>query len=194
MYKRKKIKNFNNLKLNPKKRLLMIFKSGGGFTLLEVMVAISVMTLAVAGSFILIQQTLVAASLGQSKLIASYLAQEGFEIVRNIRDSNWLEQRYDSTVSWDEGISPGESSKDYIADYTDDLYLRPFEDIFLRLDDDGFYNYDSGQSTVFKRKISITKNDPPDSIKVEVLVEWSERGRNHNFSAQEYLYNWYRLE
>lgn len=168
-----------------------------GFTLLEVMVAISVMTLAVTGSFILIQQTLVAVSLGQSKLIASYLAQEGFEIVRNIRDSNWLEQRYYSTVSWDDGISNLLSegqSRDYIADYQSPELIplsetEPFLNLYEDLDGNYFYSYSPGQPTVFKRKISITKINN-DKIKVEILVEWSERGRNHNFSAQEYLYNW----
>jgi len=70
--------------------------------------AITVLTIAVGGSFALIQQTMVAASLNQSKLTAYYLAQEGIELVRNIRDSNWLEQRANPTVLWKEGLGAGD--------------------------------------------------------------------------------------
>ncbi|MBM3283921.1 prepilin-type N-terminal cleavage/methylation domain-containing protein [Candidatus Gottesmanbacteria bacterium] len=70
------------------------------FTLLEVMMAIFVLTIAVGASYILIQKTFIASSLTQSKLVAYYLAQEGVENVRNIRDTNWL-----NDVPWNEGIA-----------------------------------------------------------------------------------------
>ena len=95
------------------------------FTLLEVMVAISILTLAVGGSFTLIQQALVSTSLAKSKLTAAYLAQEGMEIVRNIRDNNWL----NSSPSWKTGLTAGE----YEADY-DDLSLSSYADRYLYID------------------------------------------------------------
>ena len=76
------------------------------FTILEVMMAIFVLTIAVGASYILIQQTLIAVSLTQSKLIASYLTQEGVENVRNIRDTNWI-----NGSAWDTGIS---SNNEYV--------------------------------------------------------------------------------
>ncbi len=174
-----------------------------GFTILEVIVAIFVLTVAVGGSFVLIQQTLIAASLAESKLTAHYLAQEGIEIVRNIRDTNWLEQRTDFNFYWDtylaEGLEIGES-RDYIVDYNDDR-LKNFESNPLNLDEYGFYSYDVlDNPTPFKRKIRITKltldlpplNSYPDDYRllVTVQVEWSERGRNHSVEVSEYLYNW----
>ncbi len=84
------------------------FRSSGekSFTILEVMMAIFVLTIAVGASYILIQQTLIAVSLTQSKLIASYLTQEGVENVRNIRDTNWI-----NGSAWDTGIS---SNNEYV--------------------------------------------------------------------------------
>ena len=74
-----------------------------GFTILEAILAIFILTVAVFGSFSLIHQTLTGVSLNQSKLIAYYLAQEGVEIVKNIRDTNWLRER-----TWNEGMSSSE--------------------------------------------------------------------------------------
>ena len=172
-----------------------------GFTILEVIVAIFVLTVAVGGSFVLIQQTLVAASLNQSKLTAHYLAQEGIEIVRNIRDTNWLEQRYDPNFFWDTDIIPLElllgESRDCIADYNDGGLSNFIEGNPLNLDADGFYSYASGNPTPFERKITITKLDLPRTsypndykLRVKVRVEWSERGRDHWVEASEDLYNW----
>lgn len=169
--------------------------SNKSFTILEVMLAISVLTMVVAGSFALIQQTLISDSLNRSKLTAYYFAQEGIEMVRNIRDDNWLNYN-----SWEEGIAEGlaiDSPQNYIADFQD-TSLEDFEDKPLNLDGNGFYSYLSGESTPFKRKISITKTDIPDTLdaedyalKVLVQVEWRERSKTHTIEVMDYLYNWY---
>jgi hypothetical protein len=157
------------------------------FTILEVMLAIFILTAAVAGSFSLIQQTLWASSLNQSKLIAYYLGQEGIEIVRNIRDNNWLEQyRVDPTLPWDDGLDEG----DYIAAFGDQS-LRIFEDTPLYINDNGFYDYAGTEPTTFKRKITIDKIDSS-ALKVTVEVSW-EKGKK-TYAAEpvvDYLYNWY---
>jgi ATP-dependent protease HslVU (ClpYQ) peptidase subunit len=161
------------------------------FTIIEVMMAIFVLTVAVGGSFALIQQTLVSASLNQSRLTAYYLAQEGIEIVRNIRDSNWLEKRSVPDIPWDDAISDnlsdGQSQK-YLVDYNE-LELISFEDKVLNLDEGGFYSYSAGTPTKFKREITITKISN-DSFEVSVRIQWSERGRTHNIEVIGYLYNW----
>ncbi len=71
-----------------------------GFTILEMILAIFILTVAVFSSVSLIQQTIIGTSLNQSKLIAYYFAQEEVENIKNIRDTNWLNNR-----TWDVGIS-----------------------------------------------------------------------------------------
>lgn len=159
-----------------------------GFTLLEVILAITILTMAVGGAFILIQQTLVGSSLSQSKLTAAYLAQEGVEIVRNIRDSNWLK-----AISWTAGLDNG----DWEADYNDsalDYYYSTGRYLYIN-GVDGFYCYldtpDEGDiQTKFKRKITLQET-ADDTLEVQVEVNWEERGRAHNFKVINYLYNWY---
>ena len=165
------------------------------FTLLEVILAITILTLAVGGSFILIQQTVGSVSQVQSRLIASYLLQEGIEIIKNIRDSNWLKGN-----DFDNGLDAGDREVDYNdaaltfcsfpCDYNNNLR-------FLKIDGQ-FYNYSEGTDTRFKRKITISDkvdlDDPPDGkfdkFKVSVEVFWKDRGKIYSIKSQEFLYNW----
>lgn len=155
---------------------------------MEVIIAIFILTVAVAGSFILIQQSLANASLNKSKLIAFYLAQEGIEIVRNIRDNNWLAF---GETQWKQGLATG----DYEAAYND-LALSTFSDRNLYIDSvSGFYSYSGDTETPFKRKISIAELDNPAEnttfLIVKAVIEWREKGIPHNVEVVENLYNWY---
>lgn len=76
-----------------------------GFTLVETMVAITILTLAVAGPLFTASRAIVAARAASNQLTASYLAQEGVEYVRMLRDNNYLSAYQDdpttaSTTGW----------------------------------------------------------------------------------------------
>ncbi len=168
-------------------------KSGEGFTLLEVMVAIFVIIVGVAGVMTIFQTTMFLTSISSSRLTASYLSQEGIEMVRNVRDTNWLEARAVAN-DWDEGLTNCLNGciVDYNHSYGPDLIdpnLPAFADQFLNIDGNGFYSYSPGTATKFQREIIIQKTDP-DRLEVRVQVIWSEKGKSYNFSAQENLYNW----
>lgn len=60
------------------------------FTLIETMVAISILTLAMAGPLFTASRAIVAAQTARDQLTASYLAQEGIEYVRAMRDNEYL--------------------------------------------------------------------------------------------------------
>jgi len=160
-----------------------------GFTLLEVIAAIFILTVGIGSAFALISQTLSAASLVKERLIASYLVQEGIEIVRNIRDTNWLQSRT-ATSTWDDGLPNGNWQADYLSQNLTTYPSYDTSPLFLNIDANNFYSYSSGSSTIFKRKIFI-EEPSTSTIKVEVNVEWTEKGRTHNFKALEYLTNWY---
>lgn len=167
----------------------MLINMKKGFTILEVILAISVLTLAIGGSFGLLQQTLSAASLSNSKLIAVYLAQEGIEIARNIRDNNWLNQRTIPGLSWKEGLNIGPNE----ASYDSALISLIGDARNLYIDDtNGFYNYnENGTKTKFKRIITITETGD-DALDVAVNVQWQEKiGGTQSIEVREILYNWY---
>ncbi len=62
----------------------------GGFTLIEAMIAITILTFAVAGPLSTASRALVATEVARDQLTASYLAQEGVEYVRAMRDDAYL--------------------------------------------------------------------------------------------------------
>ncbi len=159
-----------------------------GFTLLEVIVAIFLVTVGISGVFLLITRTIGIISLSFSQLTAAYLTQEGIEIVRNVRDTNWLDPL---NPSWDDGLSAG----NWEADYTTPTLNDTYDGDLLNIDGDGFYSYSPGTPTKFKRRITIVPEDIDldginDILKVTVLVEWQEKGKIHSHTAQENLYNW----
>lgn len=67
-----------------------IHKNIDGFTLIETLIAVSILTLAVSGPLYSASRSLVAAQTASSQLIANYLAQEGVEFIRRMRDDEYL--------------------------------------------------------------------------------------------------------
>ncbi|MCP6718330.1 MAG: prepilin-type N-terminal cleavage/methylation domain-containing protein [Patescibacteria group bacterium] len=180
-----------------------------GFTLIEVIVAIFILTVGIGGSFMLIQQTLAGVSTVQSRLIAIYLGQEGIEIIRNIRDNNWLEQRESLQIPpqplWNDGLTglincqPSASccEADYNTDTSpsDPLVVVAgcdFSDLhYLNFDNSGFYSYSAGTQTKFKRKIFIEEIDE-NKMKITVIVQWKEKNKLHEIKVIEHITNWYK--
>jgi len=61
-----------------------------GFTLIETLVAITILTLAISGSLFSANSAIVATNIARDQLIASHLAQEGIEYARLMRDNEYL--------------------------------------------------------------------------------------------------------
>ncbi len=76
-----------------------------GFTLIETLVAVSIIAIAVTGPLFTASRALVAAQTARDQLIASHLAQEGIEYVRVMRDDEYIKWYRNnvanvSTVAW----------------------------------------------------------------------------------------------
>lgn len=171
-------------------------KNQKGFTLAELLIAIFVLTSGIIGAYIMIQNSISVATSARTKATASHLAQEGIEIIRNIRDTNFLERTSDPSNAWSEGLSPGNYQADYLLPRTKDPILSAcpspcgFSDLwFLRKNNNDFYNYSAGENTVFKRKINIQQQ--PDVLKIIVTVYWLEKSTVKEVSMQENLYDWF---
>ncbi len=59
-----------------------------GFTLVEAMVAISILSVAITGPLLIAQKGIASAAYSRDQITASYLAQEAIEYIRNARDTN----------------------------------------------------------------------------------------------------------
>ncbi len=175
-----------------------------GFTLLEVIFAITIISVAMISVLGLFRYIVLAGRLSSDKFIASNLAQEGVELVRSVRDSNWLAG---SPVAWDNRIN---QAGYYYMKYSDSAPTlcpgAPAVCPKLLIDSDGYYNYASGPMTKFTRTITIVPGNGsecaaggisvPDiigsneCITVMSSVSWEMLGSSYSTVAEDRLYNW----
>lgn len=153
-----------------------------GFTLLELIVCVFIISLGLVGVLSLVVQNVRAQYLNKNVLIASQLAQEGLELTRNIRDTNWLS----SGSSWNDGLTTG----NYKIDYSNGLSaVSGINEAKLYINASGFYDHvNTGTATIFKRLITTVEG--ANTITITCLIEWEERNATHKYSAQTILYNW----
>ena len=150
-----------------------------GFTLFETIVAVGLIIVGLVAALGLITTSLFYVSNIYDRLAAANLTAEGIEVVRNIRDNNWLQNQ-----DWNSGLADG----DYQVAY-DSMALSSYEDTPLLLDFNGPYNYTSGEVTPYVRKISIA-NLSEYEIRVVVTVTWQRRGITYSNSAEDHLFDW----
>lgn len=150
-----------------------------GFTLLETIVAVGLIVVGLIAALALITTSLFYVSNIQDRLTAANLTAEGIEVARSIRDNNWLQN-----LVWNNGLADG----DYQAAY-DSMSLSLYSASPLLLDTNGVYNYTSGETTPYVRKISIF-NLSDYEIRIIAAVTWQRRGITYSSSAEEHLFNW----
>ena len=160
-----------------------------GFTLLEVLVATFFITVGATGAFKLIQRTVVLSSGNVQKLQAVYLAQEGMEVVRNIRDANIVKGSKGQSVLWTAGLE--NCAQGCQADYND-RRLSPYSGIFLRSNGSA-YSYDGGTNTPFQRRITVTQSGS-DLLAVQSEVLWNDRGIKRSLKTSGELAHWFDPE
>lgn len=153
-----------------------------GFSLLDVVMATGFIVVCMT-SFLVLQRYIVwAARLSQDRLVAANLAQEGFEVVRNIRDNNW-----ELSLNWNSGLTAGEYRVQY-----DSASLIPYSSTPLLLG--SLYGYSSGTATKFYRRIIINDTDAncqsPDCLTLVSEVTWKVLGRDYSEIVEGRLYNW----
>lgn len=176
-----------------------------GFTIIELVISIFVLSIAVVGIFNALSIIIILTSDSTDRLMATYLAQEGMEIVRNIRDTNWLNMDNATAgnpgpgglhyaYSWIDGLTGDSavnsrdcSNQPCQADYKS-TFMVPATGDHLCIDPtNGFYyqpTSDCGAAkSKFERKIIITSipdnnesDQPPyHIIKVKVEVSWDKK-------------------
>jgi len=161
-------------------------KNSSAFTLIEVIMVLFIVSLGLVGVLALIVQNIQSQTLNKHSLIAYQLSQEGIELVRRVRDSNWK-----AGVDWDTNLEAG----DYFMDYLDSvpqLILISDEDPVLKFDSNGYYYHDSGSpglNTNFIRNIQIVDQDEYSKY-IIVTVSWRDYNRTHEYVLETILYDW----
>ncbi|MDD3614106.1 MAG: prepilin-type N-terminal cleavage/methylation domain-containing protein [Candidatus Pacebacteria bacterium] len=158
-------------------------KNNKGFSLVEVMVSIGVILVGFTGALTLINRSIAFHDLAYSRLTASYLAQEGIEIVRNLRDKNIINDQ-----EWNNGLNSGTYQVQYNSP---SLSLYTGENLLLD-SVSGVYTYDANENTRatrYNRRIEIQVISP-DEIQVNSIVHWSNRGGDFEINVEDHLFKW----
>ena len=95
--------------------MFKILNKNKGFTILEVLVAIFIITTGGLAAYAMVQQIIFSTLSSSYRLTAAYLAKEGIETVRNIRDTNWLQGApnwYNGLIG-DSGLQPVSGFSNY---------------------------------------------------------------------------------
>lgn len=188
----------------------MKLKINKGFTIIELIITVFILSIAVIGVFSAFSVMVIMTSSISDRLVAGYLAQEGAEVIRNIRDNNWLKMDEDTDFyTWDYEIYKCFGSGGCQVDYTT-LYLTnpiaPYSgDKYLNIDENNFYSYNEGIKTKFRRKIVVEPEYDDENklymMKVTVEVFWDEKpsilnpsGEEGVIEIQSVLYNWYNYD
>lgn len=174
-----------------------------GFTIIELIISIFILSIAIIGVYASFSVMNILSSEASDRLVAAYLAQEGLEIIRNIRDTNWIEASQVGLVAWDDGLEPCEGDLGCEVDYkttgsvANPVY--PWQDRFLKIsENNAFYGYSDGLDTKFKRKITVDKTLAPYILKVAAEVSWRQKptiinpnGKEDSIVVEDVLYDWY---
>lgn len=163
-----------------------LFAGRQGFSLLETAIAISILVFSILGPMTLSSQSIRSASVARNTIIASNLAQEGIELVKNIRLNNRIEER-----DWMRGLNNCKSVNGCYIDAKDlDVRQCASNCSFLRFDNSlKLYNYNSGSDSVFRRIITISDINARE-IRVRSLVKWTDKFGNHDFFLSTSMFDW----
>lgn len=174
-----------------------------GFTLVEILVAISILSISILATFTAVSTAMRSTSFAEDQIVAYYLADEGLEFIRNTRDSNALRHLValgsGSTYGWLSGIAQVASDPCYPGKvcYVD----VPHNTItacstnaascpaLLYNSSLGVYEYVSGTATQYKRSISVTAISATEAS-VTVTVSWTAQGISKSYTQMLTLRNW----
>lgn len=164
-------------------------KDNRGFSFIELLAVMFIVNVGLVALISMSLQAIQTERFNRNVLIAAQLAQEGIELVRNVRDNDWQNGVVPNTI-FDAPID-GVYAIDYtlgsaavlaggLADNNSKLYL----------DGRGYYSHDStGTSTKFRRAITIHPEGIA-STTVDSEVRFSDGVTERNYKVETTLYDW----
>jgi hypothetical protein len=163
-----------------------------GFSLIETLVAVSIMMLSVAGPLSVASRGLISAQFARDQITAFHLAREATELVRSRRDSNTLNED-----AWTGGMD---------ACFVGECMVDPRDgNILFELcsggvceplsyhETTGMYAYEGGvgwEQSRFTRTITMEEAIPGREIGVTVTVAWHTGVLQREFTITEHFFNW----
>ena len=172
----------------------------GGFTLIETLVAISILLTAVVAPLTIASRSISYTNFARDQIIASYLAFDALETIIAMRDYNVA-----NGVGWDDGLSCPSGACRIDTSYTDmdDISLvncvednknpnPPAATCYLDINSTGLYGYQDGVQTQFQRIIdveNISVNGNNDEKHITSRVKFRTGVLTREFSLKLNLFN-----
>jgi len=179
-----------------------------GFTLVETMIAVTILTLSISGPLLGASRALVLAEISKDQLTASYLAQEGIEYVRAMRDDAYLRSYQAggtdvSGAAWTDFTS-GASAWSITQCIATECTLDPTRamgygatsalvaysgDAPLYVSNGIYTQQQLGTKTEFTRTVRATVVGA-DEVSITSAVSWSFHNVTYSISAVDHLTSW----
>ena len=170
-----------------------------GFTILEMIIVIFLVSFSLVAIYGAFSVLVILNQDSSDRLEVAYLAQEGLEIIRNIRDANW-----NNDFPWLQSLDVCQTGcqVDYKTNGTNNLPTTFGQDGNYLDTDSGFYGYSIAnpvEITKFKRKITINviNDQNSNSYAVRVFSEVFLTSKpilglpqNQSIKVETILYDW----
>jgi len=187
-----------------------------GQGLIEMTIAIAIILTGLIGALALTVSNLSGSGEAGTRVVASNLAREGIDVVRSVRDTNWLKN-----LAWDAGLSSGNdftaiavfnsTTNQWSLDFTPTSIGDPAAKLYRQ--NNNLYlqstNPQGGTRTLYARlltldpicfnlttRVETISGGPCDvgeqkiGVRVKSEVAWTESGRPHLITLEDRLYNW----
>lgn len=158
-----------------------------GFTLIEAIIAIAILTVSIAGPITIASRGIASAVFARDQITAFYLAQEAIEFIRNKRDENNLKGN-----GWTDGLENCLNGKVCAIDSKNNKINECIGGICPVLkynDSTAFYSYDSGKDSNFTREIRIATVNV-EEIAITTTLSWPSSSIAKSFTVKEHILNW----
>lgn len=180
-----------------------------GFTIIETLVAVFILSIAITAFMTLTSQSIMTARYARNEITANYLAQEAADYIRNKRD----------TIAFKTNNNDWSGFRNYFGDQGNTLtlcfssqgcYIDARADTVTICPSDGcpfldyrgsgqsFYYYDNNNATdsVFKRTIkmeSSTGRAELNEVYVTIIIDWKNGNSSKSKVLHFSLLNWYQF-
>ncbi len=153
-----------------------------GFTIVETLVAIAILMIAIAGPLTIAQKGLMASIYARDQSVATFLAQDAMEFVKNYRDNNIREGR-----DWLEGLDDCLTLNYCSVDTTVGTITNPAS-LPLYRTSNGFRTAGTAKSQ-FSRKFSVEQLQDGIEARVTVIVSWTTGTIQNVVTIEDYIFN-----
>jgi type II secretory pathway pseudopilin PulG len=193
-----------------------IFNNNSGFSLIETLIAVSILMIAIAGPLSLVQAGLFSSIHQRNQVTATFLAQEAIEYIKNIRDSNSYTNNSGTLTDWlkgpdgsrlvnadNSGTCGSNNNGCYIDPYgklgAGNTYIQSVSasNLPLRQYSDGngnfmYYSYGAGGViSPYTRKVTIAPvAGTSDEVTVSVTMGWKDNSTPRTYTVSENIYNY----